>query len=151
MFVEKKWSLQRKKHLPHSQTWRRFSDVLGLLCCLWHWVPWMCSWRHEIRRLPRHFGAQCSTQCQKAGSPSKVMGLEHDNDPKHTSTTTQERFKTKRCPDCSEVASNEYQSKTHWTPVGRSENSSWGKALFKPGRTGAVCTRRVGQTASREV
>ena len=35
--------------------------------------------------------------------------------------------------------------------MGRSENSSWEKAPFKSGRTGAVYTRRVGQTASREV
>ena len=75
MFTETKGSLQSKEHLLYSQTWRRFPDVLGLLCCLWYWVPWMCARHHEIRRLPRHFGAQCSTQCQKAGSPSKVMGL----------------------------------------------------------------------------
>ena len=41
-----KWSLQGNYHLPYSQTWRKFSDVLGLLCCLWHWVPWMCAWHH---------------------------------------------------------------------------------------------------------
>lgn len=34
----KKQGLQRKEHGPHSQTWRRFPDVLGLLCCLWHWT-----------------------------------------------------------------------------------------------------------------
>lgn len=28
----------RKEHGPYSQTWRRFPDVLGLLCCLWHWT-----------------------------------------------------------------------------------------------------------------
>ena len=94
-FHKTKWSLQRKEHLPYSQRWRRFSDVLRLLCCLWYWVPWMCAWHHEIRRLPRHFGAQCSTQCQKAGSPSKVMGLAAGQRP-HTSKSTQEWFKTKR-------------------------------------------------------
>ena len=34
-----KLSLQRKEHLPYIQTWRRFSDVLWLLWCLWHEVP----------------------------------------------------------------------------------------------------------------
>ena len=53
--------------------------------------------------------------------------------------------------DCCEVANNESRYKSHWTSVGRSENSSCEKAPFKSGRTGAVCTRRVGQTASREV
>ena len=53
--------------------------------------------------------------------------------------------------DCSEVASNETRSKSHWTPVGRSENSNSEKATFKSEITGAVCTRRVGHPASREV
>ena len=51
--------------------------------------------------------------------------------------------------DCSEVASNESRSKSNWTPVGRSENSSWEKAPFKSGRTGAVWRRAFGQTARR--
>ncbi|XP_077148883.1 uncharacterized protein LOC143809745 [Ranitomeya variabilis] len=35
---EKKRGIQRKEHGPYSQTWWRFPDVLGLLCCLWHWT-----------------------------------------------------------------------------------------------------------------
>ena len=38
--------------------------------------------------------------------------LQPDKDPKHTSKSTQEWFKTKRL-DCSEVASNESRSKSH--------------------------------------
>ena len=47
----------------------------GLLCCFWHRMSWLCAWHHEIWRLLKNFGAQCRAQCQKAGSPSEVMGL----------------------------------------------------------------------------
>ena len=30
---------QRREHGPYAQTWWRFTDVLGLLCCFWHRMP----------------------------------------------------------------------------------------------------------------
>ncbi len=27
------------KESPYSQTWWRFKEVLGLLCCFWHLMP----------------------------------------------------------------------------------------------------------------
>ena len=45
-----------EKNAANSQIWWRFKDVLGLFCCLWHWVH--CLWvrNHEIWRLSKDFG-----------------------------------------------------------------------------------------------
>ena len=69
-----KLSIQRKEHCTYCETWKRLGYVLGLLCCIWHRVFWICAGYNEISRLSRHSGAKCAAQCKKAWSQSQVMG-----------------------------------------------------------------------------
>ena len=94
---------------------------------------------------------ECNVQpsVRKLGLRRRSRVLHQDNDHKHFKKHP--GMVQDKTLDCSEVASNESRSKSHRIPVGRSENSKWEKAPFKSGRTGAVCTRRVGQTASGKV
>ena len=138
MFTENKMKPSKKWTPSQQSNMEEIQWCLGLLWCHWHWVLWLCAWHHEIKRLPRHFGAQCSSQCQKAESLSKVMGLALAS--RQWPFKKHPRMVQDKMLDCSEVASKEFRSKSHWAPVGRSEKSSWEKAPFKSGRTGAVCT-----------
>lgn len=59
VFIESAMRPSKKRTCPYSHIWWRFHEVLGSLCCLWHWTPWLCGWHHEICRLPKKFGSQC--------------------------------------------------------------------------------------------
>lgn len=63
-----KIKLPEKRTLSYSEAWRRLSDVLGLLRCIWHRVTWICAGYHEISRLLRHSVLQCVAQWQRAWS-----------------------------------------------------------------------------------
>ena len=67
LFTENERGLQRKEHVPYGQRWWRFTDVLGLLCCFWHQMPWLCAWHHEIWRLPKNFGVQFRASVRNLG------------------------------------------------------------------------------------
>uniref|UniRef100_UPI00358E9933 spermine synthase-like n=1 Tax=Myxine glutinosa TaxID=7769 RepID=UPI00358E9933 len=58
---------------PHDDDWEFFLLILHLGLKVLKTTG--TYFTQEIKRLPRHFGAQCSTQCQKAGSLLKVIGL----------------------------------------------------------------------------
>ncbi len=65
---------------------------LGLLCCFWHWLPWLCERYHELWWLPKHFGAQrsvASVRKLRLHQRPWVFQFQQDNDPKHTSKITQ--------------------------------------------------------------
>ena len=98
MFTENKMKSSKKEHLPYSQTWRRFSDVLGLLCCLWHWVPWMCAWHHENQEITKAFWSGMLTPVSESWVSVEGHGSCSRKTTSNTSKSTQEWFKT-----------------THWT------------------------------------
>ncbi len=98
-----------------------------MLCCFWHWVPWLCERYHEIWWLPKNFGAQRSGQCQKAASPPEVTGLPAGQWPE-THFRKHSKMVTNKALESSEMASNESRSESHRTLVERSQNSSWEKA-----------------------
>ncbi len=110
----------------------------------------LCERYHEIWRLPKNFGVQCSGQCQKAVSLPEVMGLPAGQWPE-THFKKHSEMVTNKALESSEMASNESRSESHRTPVERSQNSSWETASFKSEWPGAVCKRRVVQNSSREV
>ena len=108
----------------------------------------MASWNQEITKeafWSAMFNpvSESRVSVEGHGSCSRTMTPKHFK--KHPGMVQDKML------DCSEVASNESRSKSHCTPVGRFENSSLEKTPFKSGRTGAGCTRRVGQTTSRNV
>ena len=116
----------KKEHLAHTLTWRRFSDVLGLFSCLWHWVPDTCAWHCESGVI---FFKGC-------GSPNTTMS-------------------SNTCKKASSIGSrqNDFWSgqqsfQNLWQ---LSENNSWEKTPFKSGRSGAVLPSRVGQIGSWEM
>ena len=130
-----KWSLHRKEHLPWSQT-------RGA------WNVCMASWNQEITKafwsaMFNPVRKLCVCRVEGHGSCNRTMTP--NTFIKHPGMVQDQTM------DCSEVASNDSRCISHWTPVGRCENSSWENATFKSGRTGAVCTIRVGQTTSRKV
>ena len=95
---------------------------------------------------------ECNVQpsIRKLGLRRRSWIFQQNNDPKHTSKSTQELFKTKLWTVLQWPAMSPDLNPIEHLWRRRSENSSWEKAPFKSGRTGAICTR-VGQTARREV
>lgn len=75
-----KWGLQRKEHGPYSQTWWRFTDVLGLLCCFRHWMSE--DYQSILRR-------NVGPSVRKLGLRLRSWVLQQDNDPNHTSKAPQ--------------------------------------------------------------
>ena len=89
-----KWGLQRKEHSPYSQTWWRFIGVLWLLCCFWLRMTWLCAWKPEDYQ--RILEWNVGPSVRKLGLRQRSWVFQQDNDPKHTSKSTQKWFKTKR-------------------------------------------------------
>ena len=50
-----KVAVQYRRQYPccsnNGQTGWMFTNVLGMLCCFWHQMPWLCAWHHEIWRV----------------------------------------------------------------------------------------------------
>ncbi len=148
LFTEKEMRPSKKITQSLQSNMVEVQRCLGLLCCFWHWMPWLCEQYNEIWWLPNNFVAQRSGQCQKAASPPEVMGLPAGQWPE-THFKKHSEMVTNKALESSEMDSNE--SRSHRTPVERSQNSSWEKASFKSEWPGAVCKRRVVQNSSREV
>ena len=117
-----KQGLQRKEHSPFSQTWRRFTDVLGLLCCFWHQMPWLCEWHHEIWWLLKNFGAQC----QKAASLPEVRGHGSSSRTKSTQTWLKKKcWRVLKWPTISpDVNPREHLCRHFETAAGRRHRSN---------------------------
>ena len=96
-------SFQRKEQHPLQWNMEEAGYGLGLLCCGWHAVPWICAGHNDISTWSRPAGTGClesvqdtmtsqhdqglleqrAAQGQKALSQLQV--LQQDSDPKHTS------------------------------------------------------------------
>ncbi len=134
------WKRNEAFKEKNSQTRWSFKDVLGLLCCFWHWIPSLCErfLLHEIWWLTMNFGAQREVMGLPAGQWHETHFKKHSE------------MATNKALESSEMASKS-RSESHRTPVERSQNSSWEKASFKSESPGAVCKRTVVQNSSREV
>ena len=77
---------------------------------------------HVIMEIPRHFWAQCRTLCQESWVSVEGRSWFFQQDKTPNTLKTALRNDSRQTLDCSEVASNESRSKSHWKLVEGSEN-----------------------------
>ncbi len=130
LFTEQEMRPSKKRTQSLQSNMVAVQNALELLCCFWHWMPWLCERYHGIWWLPNSFGAQRSGQCQKVASPPEVMRLPAGQWPK-THFKMPSEMVTNKPLQSSEMASNDSRSESHRTPVEISQSSSWQKASFK--------------------